>query len=304
MKRFDVLGFGALNVDRLYKVNRIAREDEESFIKDLTEACGGSAANTVVGLARLGLKTGYIGKVAKDSEGKLLLEEFRKEKVDTEGIIIADSGRSGLVLGFVDERGERALYVAPGVNDDIGFEEINLEYVENTAFLHLTSFVGEKPFQTQKRLLSVIPDEVEVSFDPGTLYAKKGLETLKPIIERAYVVLPSENEIEMITGKPYKEGAELLLKEGVQIVVVKLGEKGCYVTDGKEEHLIPPPKVKVVDTTGAGDAFNAGFLYGLINGKDLNTCGRLGNFVASRCVMSMGARKGLPRLSELKKAGL
>ena len=99
MKRFDAVGFGALNVDKLYKVNRIAHEDEESFVKEIFEACGGSAANTIVGLARLGLKTGYIGKVARDREGNLLLEEFEREEVDTSGIIVAEKGHSGTVLG-------------------------------------------------------------------------------------------------------------------------------------------------------------------------------------------------------------
>ena len=303
MKKFDVVGFGALNVDKLYRVNRIAHEDEESFVKEYFEACGGSAANTIVGLARLGLKTGYIGKVAKDREGKLLLEEFRREGVDTSGIIIAERGHSGTVLGFVDEKGERALYVAPGVNDEIEFEEINLNYVENSRILHLTSFVGEKPFKAQKRLVESISEDILVSFDPGTLYARKGFESLKPILEKAYVVLPSKDEIEKITGRSFREASKLLLGLGVNIVAVKLGKEGCYVTDGKEEHFIEAFKVKVVDTTGAGDAFDAGFLYGLLKGKDLHECGRLGNFIASRCIANMGARTGLPRLPELKKAG-
>jgi len=87
---------------------------------------------------------------------------------------------------------------------------------------------------------------------------------------------------------------------GVEVVAVKLGELGCYVTDGKESHLIEPYKVAAVDTTGAGDAFCAGFLYGLIKQKDLYECGRLGNFVASRCIAKLGARTGLPKLADLK----
>ena len=303
MKRFDAVGFGALNVDKLYRVNRIAHEDEESFVKEIFEACGGSAANTIVGLTRLGLKTGYIGKVARDREGNLLLEEFEREGVDTSGIIVAEKGHSGTVLGFVDEKGERALYVAPGVNDEIEFEEINTSYAESARILHLTSFVGEKPFEAQKRLIEAISEDILVSFDPGTLYARKGFESLRPILEKAYVVLPSKDEIENITGRSFREASKLLLGLGVNIVAVKLGKEGCYVTDGKEEHFIEAFKVKVVDTTGAGDAFDAGFLYGLLKGEDLHECGRLGNFIASRCIANMGARTGLPRLSELKKAG-
>jgi len=107
--KLDVIGFGALNVDKLYRVNRIAREGEESFVTDFHETPGGSAANTIVGLARLSLKTGYMGKVANDREGKLLLEDFRKEGVNTDGIIVANKGRSGVVNGYVNSKGERAL---------------------------------------------------------------------------------------------------------------------------------------------------------------------------------------------------
>jgi len=104
-----------------------------------------------------------------------------------------------------------------------------------------------------------------------------------------------------LTGiKNYKTGANCLIEQGVQVLAVKLGSKGCYVTDGKESHLVAPFKVNVVDTTGAGDAFDAGFLFGLLSGKNLNDCGRIGNFVASRCIMKMGARTSLPRLGDLK----
>ena len=296
---FDVIGFGALNLDKLYKVNMIAKEEEESFVIDFKEAPGGSAANTVVGLARLGLKTGFVGKVAEDREGELLLDDFRKENVDTSGIIISRNGRSGVVMGYVDRKGERALYVDPGVNDWLEIKEINLDYAADTEFLHLTSFVGEKPFKAQKELINQLSD-VKISFDPGALYARKSLKSLKPIIKRSFVMLPNAKEVKLLTGQDYEEGSKSLAREGVSIVAVKLGNKGCYVTNGKESHLVEPYKVKVVDTTGAGDAFCAGFLYGLIKGRDLYQCGKLGNFVASRCISRIGARTGLPRLSDLK----
>ncbi|MEM3673053.1 MAG: carbohydrate kinase family protein [Candidatus Bathyarchaeia archaeon] len=304
MKSFDVVGFGALNVDKLFRVNKIAGAEEEGFIKDFKEACGGSAANTIVGLARLGCKVGFMGKVAKDSEGRMLIQDFRREGVDTDGIIIAKRGRSGKVMGFVDDKGERALYVDPGVNDTIEFEEINKEYAFNTKFLHLTSFVGEKSFQTQKKLVDTLPENVKVSLDPGELYARKGFDALESIMRRTFVLMPNQNELKLLTSvSDYREGAKILLEKGIGIVAVKLGSRGCYVADGRENHLIDAFKVKVVDTTGAGDAFCAGFLYGLIKGKNLYECGRLGNFVASRCIMKMGARPGLPRLKDLKFLG-
>ncbi len=304
MKRFDAVGFGALNVDKLFKVNKIANAEEESFIINCEEACGGSAANTIVGLARLGCKAGFIGKVADDREGKLLIEDFRKECVSTDGIIHAKSGRSGTVMGFVDERGERALYVDPGVNDAVEFNEINKEYAFQTEFLHLTSFVGEKSFQAQKKLVEVLPKTVRISLDPGELYARKGSTTLEPIVKRTFVLMPNLSELKLLTNKAdYRKGAGFLIKKGVEMVAVKMGSKGCFVTNGKESHLIDAFKVKVLDTTGAGDAFCAGFLYGLISDKSLYECGSLGNFVASRCIMKMGARPGLPGLKDLELLG-
>jgi len=300
MTKFDVIGFGALNVDRLLKVDKIAGPEEESFIQDYTEACGGSAANTIVGLARLRCKVGFIGKVANDLEGNVQIDCLKAEGVDTNGITQATKGSSGLVMGFVDRKGARALYINPGVNDLIESREIKWEYVSGTDFLHLSSFVGEKSFRVQKKLVGSLPDTVKISFDPGSVYAQKGFGAIEPIIRSSYVMMPNSLELELLTGESeYPKGAAQLIEMGVKIVAVKLGDKGCYVTNGQEKKTIPPYKVKVVDTTGAGDAFNAGFLYGLIGNKTLVECGQLGNYVASRSVIVMGARAGLPYAKDL-----
>ncbi|MCD6594009.1 carbohydrate kinase family protein [Candidatus Bathyarchaeota archaeon] len=296
--KLDVICFGALNVDRLYKVNRIASADEESEILDFKEAPGGSAANTAVGLARLGVKTGFIGKVARDREGEMLIRSFIKEGVNTDGIVVTPYGRSGVVIGFVDKAGERALYVDPGVNNSLSLREIDLDYASQADLLHLSSFVGEASFKVQKEVVRALSD-ISVTIDPGMIYARKGLLELKPLIERCLVFFPNEHEVRILTGKNYIEGSQILLKKGVKIVAVKLGSRGCYVTDGKEQHIIEPFRVKVVDSTGAGDAFCAGFIYGLIKNMPLRECGVLGNFVASRTLMKMGARNGLPRRGDL-----
>lgn len=299
--RMNVIGFGALNLDKLYRVRRIAKAGEESFIYNYDEASGGSAANTIVGLSRLGVRVGYIGKVGNDREGEILLQSLKDENVDTRCVVASREGRSGAVIGFIDERGERALYVDPGVNDTLGFEEIDRVCSRETEFLHITSFVGDKPFEAQKKLLREF-SEVKVSFDPGELYARRGFEGLEPIIHRSFVILPNENEIRLLTGEDYRKGAKILINEGAQVVAVKLGDRGCFVTDGREDHLINAYEANVVDTTGAGDAFCAGFLYGIVKGKDLYTCGRLGNFVASRKIGKIGARQGLPKLSDFSSS--
>jgi len=114
----DVIGFGALNLDKVYRVNRIPGIEDEVFVKDVEVHPGGSAANTIVGLSRLGMKTGYIGKVGKDEDGKFLLEDLKREGVDTHNVIVED-GRTGNALILVDDNGNRAIIVDPGVNDTI-----------------------------------------------------------------------------------------------------------------------------------------------------------------------------------------
>lgn len=300
MKKFDVVGFGALNVDKLYNVNKISCEDEEAYITNFSISCGGSAANTIIGLSKLDIRTGFIGKVSNDSDGNLLLENLHKEGVDTEGIIISE-GRSGNVLGFVDKNGQRALYVDPGVNDLIGHDEVKLAYLKNSKVLHLTSFVGES-INVQEDIINEIPEEIIVSLDPGRIYAERGINYLKDILNRTNIILINEEELKHLTGKKYKtckEGAEVLLEYGIDIIVIKRGDKGAYITDGNESHFIEPFNVKCIDTTGAGDAFNAGFLYGFLSNKNIEESGKIGNFAASCCIQEPGAIKGLPTISEL-----
>jgi ribokinase len=303
MKKFDVVGFGALNVDKLFNVNHIACEDEESYITDSTESCGGSAANTIIGLSRLGLKTGFIGKINTDLEGELLYNNLQKEGVDTHGIIISPEGRSGKVLGFVDQKGERALYVDSGVNDQIIFSELDLKYVEDSRLIHLTSFVG-KSIEAQKELVNEISTKTMVSFDPGRIYVEKGVEGIGNILERTNILLINQGELKHLIGKKYKsyqQSAKFLMDYGIDLVIVKLGETGCYICHNEEEYLIESFKVKCIDTTGAGDAFNAGFIYSYLTGKNIEKAGITGNYVASLCIKRYGSTKGLPGQKELKE---
>ena len=296
----DVIGFGALNLDKIIMVDKIPKSDEEGFIKSIDMFSGGSAANTIVGLARLGLNTGYIGKVGDDGEGSTLIESMLYQGVDIAGIKVSN-GRSGLCLAFVDTNGDRALLIDPGVNDNITLDDINIDYVRKTKFLHLSGFIckeSKQSFETQKVLMREI-NKTKISFDPGQIYAEMGLKKLRDIIKNTDIILSNKNEIKMLTGLDYKDGAQLLLNKGVEIVVVKLGVDGCYATNSEREFKIPIYNVNVIDTTGAGDAFNAGFLYGLIKDKNIEECGKLGNKVASFCIQKIGCRDGLPTLKDL-----
>ncbi|RLI90963.1 MAG: sugar kinase [Candidatus Altiarchaeales archaeon] len=294
----DVIGFGALNLDRLYRVERLAREGEHVEILKFEEFPGGSAANTIAGLARLGLDTGFIGAIGNDSEGKILLDDFRNYGVNTDGISILE-GRTGIVIGFVDSRGERTLYPYPGVNNRLEFKNELVEYSKNARYLHLSSFVNDRQLEVQKRLVALLPERVKISFSPGILYSRRGLSALLPIIERSSVVFLNASEIRAITGRDYKKGSHLLIEKGAKMIAITLGDRGCYLRDTEGEYRVRAESVEVVDTTGAGDAFSAGFLYGLISGRDIVESGRLGNRVAALCIQRFGARAGLPTKGEV-----
>lgn len=296
----DVIGFGALNLDKLYQVNQIAGKDEEGYISNLHESCGGSAANTIIGLTRLGLKTGFIGKIAGDPEGEKLNNNLLKEAVNTDGIIQSQTGRSGTVQGFVDTEGQRALYVDPGVNDAISLNEIKTEYVQETKLIHLSSFVGNS-IKAQEELMDILPDAITVSLDPGMIYASKGLQFLEKILKRTDILLINQAELELLLPSiNQEEKIATILKFGIKILVIKQGEKGCLVTDGSQTHSIAAFTVDCKDTTGAGDAFNSGFLYGFLNGKPLKESAKIGNFVASCSIQELGAINGLPSKSKLE----
>ncbi|MEA1993310.1 MAG: carbohydrate kinase family protein [Euryarchaeota archaeon] len=284
---FDVIGFGALNVDKILLVDKIPAADQGCHVQKEEMIGGGSAANTVYNLSMMGHNTGQIGKIGNDSEGAFFLETLGD--VDTTGIKAVE-GKTGVAYVLVTARGDRAIVVNPGVNDFVGIDDIEFSYL-NCRYLHLTSFAcshSAKSFETQKKLIKKL--ECRVTFDPGNMYSSMGLKALKEIIERTYAILPTKEEIETMTGLGYRKAAEKLLNCGCSIVVVTLGEKGCYLRTETEEKYVKAQKVQVRDTTGAGDAFNAGFLSGLLEERSLEDCCKLGNRTASRVIQQYGAR--------------
>jgi ribokinase len=297
----DVIGIGALNFDRLYMVEKIARAGEEERAHSVVEAPGGSAANTVAGLSRLGARTGFIGTAGRDREGEFILSELKKEHVDITGIKRA-KGPTGTVIGFVDRKGERALYAYPGVNDSLEINKKQAKYARSAKYIHLSSFVGSGPLKAQKNLIKELK-ATHVTFAPGMLYANK-FSKIKPIIKKSSVLFLNKEETELMTGNTYQKGAQELSEIGAGIVAVTLGKKGCFAACENGTYTVKGYKSRAIDTTGAGDAFAAGFLYGLLEGRSIELCAKLGNWTASRCIAKAGARDGLPYRKDLKKQGI
>ena len=306
----DVIGFGALNVDKLHSVEAIVSKDDESFIKNMKRTPGGSAANTIIGLSKLNHPVSLIGKIAEDDDGDLIELNLAMNGVYTNNLIYAQEGSTGSVLGFVDPDGERCLYVDTGVNDDIKIEEINPLFTYHCRIMHYTSFVGDS-FNTQIEFLDKLNEKTLLSFDPGALYAKRGVKALKPILDRTDILLINETEFKLLFEGYYaaidctdslstKEIAMHVLDDGIDTVVVKQGSRGVYALTGEEECSVEAFKCNAVDTTGAGDSFNSGFLHGILNDYTLEESCRIGNWVASKAICGYGM-EAFPSYEDLEE---
>jgi ribokinase len=282
----------------------IAGGGDEVHITAELGAPGGSGANTIFGLGKLGLNAGFIGAVGDDPEGKILLNSFQEAQVDITGIKQKSDYKTSIVHGFVDQNGERALYINPGANNSITRDDLDLHYLSNSNLILLTSFVDDQQLELQKTIVNELlqNDETKIIFSPGALYSKRSYEELTEIIENCYLCLLNDDEIKNLTGKSYEDGADQLIEQGVKIVAVTLGKNGCYIADGNEtyhEPILDLEEDKVIDTTGAGDAFATGLIFGLLSKMPLGKCGKLGNYVAAECIQKMGARDGLPTKTEI-----
>ncbi len=312
---------GALNVDYLHKVPQLLTDGETKVLSFHREA-GGSAANTTYALAKWGVPCVFIGCIGDDEDGKLLLQSFQEVGVMAQWVRIKSGAQTGRVLGFVDEHGKRALYVLAGANELLRGCDFPSELPESIEWAHCTSLVGDEPMRAQLSWVMRLPGHVKVSFSPGAIYASLGINSLRQFFERATIAFISRDELVQLTScSDAAEGARTLHSFGVAIVAVTMGEEGSMVSYSKDAvsslGVEPTNKVQfdlpdgygllweralptsVVDTTGAGDAFSAGFLLGLLNKMPLDVCHRLATCAASICVERMGARSGMPSLNEL-----
>jgi ribokinase len=314
LNNIEVVGLGALNMDHVLRVERILT-DGETVVDETLSSPGGSAANTIYGLAKLGVPAGFIGAIGDDTEGRLMLQDFEQVGVDVAHIRVKPGTRTGSVLCLSDSLGRRSLYVVPGANDRLAADGIDLDYVNQAKILHISSFAGDRQFRVLRELMGRLDLSVDVSFTPGALFAARGIEAFQPLLGRTRLLFVNRDELWRLTGQDVIPGAEACLGRGCRVVVVTLG-KGvvlelaggtkvnavAYIKDAEHEYIIEHSTQSIAaeaDTTGAGDAFASGFLYGLLNDKGLGVCGRLGDITARFAIGAVGARQGLPTSDQL-----
>jgi sugar/nucleoside kinase (ribokinase family) len=302
----DVICLGILVGDVVAKpVKKIPERGKLELVDRMELHIGGCAANTGIGLARLGIKTGIIGKVGQDGFGDFLIEKFRKEGLAVDGIKRDKLANTSVTMVMVDEEGERTFIHYVGANATLREEEIGLDLFSGAKILHLAGFYLMPGFDGEpaSRILKKAKDKgLTTSLD--TCWDSKGrwLKLLWPCLEVTDIFLPSIDEAREITGEKEPEKITgFFLKAGVKIVGLKMGEKGSLVASARESFWLKPYPVEVVDATGAGDAFVAGFLAGMVQGLGLKEAGKLANATGAAAVSAMGATDGVKSLAQVRK---
>ena len=262
---------------------------------------GGKGCNQAVAIARLGGKVNFISKIGKDAYGKLALETLKKNNINTENIIQDEKLQTGVAGILVDKQsGKNAINVIVGAPNSLKINEMNNQ---------INLIKSSKIFLTQLE----IPKDV-------TLYCLKTakengcLTILNPapaseISKEFYSYIdyftPNETEAEFYTGikitneKEAKQAADKLINLGIKKIIITLGEKGLFYSDGQEEIHLKANSVKAIDTTGAGDAFNGALAFSLSKGKPIKACLELANKAAGLSTTKLGAGDAMPFIKDI-----
>ncbi len=259
----DIISVGNANIDLFVQSNKLIDAEPKLFP-------GGSACNFAVNCSYLGLSTGFYGYVGKDEFGQIILSNLKKKNVKFLGKRV--NKQTGFVVvfsksnfkKFIKYKGANVLLNAvPRKYKNIHLATPNIELLKNVSNV--------------------------ISLDPGSELSKHSLNELLPHFSKVKVFLPNKEEIESITLMNYKKAAKHL-SNYIDIVVVKLGPYGCYCVSKNKEIKLPAVKTNVVDTTGAGDAFDSGFMYEYLKGSSLEKCCKKGLLLASKVISKLGAQ--------------
>ncbi|OGO80299.1 MAG: ribokinase, partial [Clostridiales bacterium GWC2_40_7] len=280
MKKLCVIG--SLNTDLVAVIERFPKPGETIGGKDFATYPGGKGANQAVALGRLGADVQMTGKLGDDLYGRQYLDVLEKAGVDSRGIVIEKDTASGIAVIEVEASGENRIIIIPGANGkvDCGFIDKMLDNIlEYDIFL----LQLEIPLETVCHAVKLLKDHGKtVILDPAP-----ARELPDEIFCCLDYITPNETELEILTGIQIKNEADLkaaagtLLDKGIGTVIAKAGKRGAYLINNNNFIHSPAYDVKVVDTTAAGDSFNAGFAYALSNGLSLKECAAYANATAS-----------------------
>ena len=297
----DVVCLGILVADVVAKpVERVPARGRLVLVDRIELHTGGCAANTGIALAKIGIKTAVIGRIGDDGFGDFVVNRLKQSGIDASHVVrdLLRRTATSATMVMVHGDGERSFIHYLGANAALKREDVDMDFVKTARLLHIAGALvmpgidGEPTAEIlrEARKAGVITTLDTVWDDTG-----RWMELLEPCLPYVDYAVPSIEEARMVTGKHDPEDvARVLMDKGAKAVALKMGDQGCYIRSADTELRIPIYKVDAIDALGAGDAFAAGFLAGLVRGWDLERTGRFANAVGAFCVTALGATTGIP----------
>ncbi len=302
----DVLSLGIFVVDVIGKpIDSFPEKGELVLFDELEIHSGGCANNTAIALARLGVSVGAMGKIGNDNFGNLVLQTLTENNVGTAGIQRNTGANTSYTFVAVASDGERSFCHYIGANGELCENDINWDIIKTAKILHIAGALVMPQFDGQP-MANVLKKAkalgITTSLDTAWDATGKWLETLEPCLPYVDIFLPSLTEAEHLTGtSDLREISTFLRNYGISTIGIKMGERGSYVSTPDEDMFVPAYPVNIIDATGAGDAYVAGFLAGTIKGWDLKTTAQLASATGAACVTAIGTTAGIQNLEETMK---
>ncbi|MBI2659971.1 carbohydrate kinase family protein [Candidatus Woesearchaeota archaeon] len=270
------------------------------LIDELEFTTGGGGTNTAVALSRLGHKVAFLGKLGQGTNSDFIHKNLVKEKIDL--LCAHGKGNAGYSVILDTLEHDRTILTHKGINDDLRNKDIPYKKLKTKWFYF--SAMMEESFRTLERLAEFAQrNNIKIAFNPSTYLAEKGYQHLKNILTNTELLVLNREEACLLAGKEPIERLLLKLRSfGPKIAAVTDGKNTLHVFDGKYTYACFPPPVNIVDATGAGDAFAASFLSGLLRKKDIEFAIRLGIANAQSVASHYGAKNILLGHNEVIKA--
>ncbi|MFX0072290.1 MAG: carbohydrate kinase family protein [Candidatus Hermodarchaeota archaeon] len=313
-EKLDVICIGAALVDMVAQVERHPLDDDEVFVSELKLMSGGAAANTAYACAKIGLKTAFIGKLGtNDTFGAKILNDFKEVNMSLSLIKYSKTQGTGSAYVALNKKGDRRIYAHSGAANYLSKQDIKEEEIISAKVIYLSSLKNLDPFIEAAKIGK--NNKVPVILNPGMLIIDQGLKNIEQLLQNLDILILSKREFKTLLNitevrlneEILREKAQILLNLGIKIIIVTLGEEGALLIADNNSELIHSSKIsQVLDTTGAGDAFSAGFIYGFIQDLSfkfdlLKKNVKIGNYIAGKCIQQLGARNGIPNPEELKQ---
>ncbi|KKN19198.1 hypothetical protein LCGC14_0948180 [marine sediment metagenome] len=296
------------------QVDRLPLEDDEVFVSDLKLFSGGAAANTAYACGKFGLKTVFVGKLGKnDAFGLKIINDFNDVNVITSLIRYSNEYCTGSAYIVLNKEGDRRIYAHSGAANHLSKNDIVEQELGSTKIIFLSSLKNIEPLIKAAEVGQKY--KIPIILNPGMLIIDQGFSKIKELLKKIDILILSKREFQSLFKFEDKDNMDDLIKEktnhllnlGLKTLIITMGKDGATVLNFECSELIKPISdnlLRVTDTTGAGDAFSAGFIYAFIKNisydfEDLKNSVKIGNFVAGRCIQKLGARNGLPNGEEL-----